>query len=75
MSTRAPSDSPEKGRCTVSRPQPEKRPRISRQPTAPQPVLELPLVAPTRDDGDFERRQPRPPSTEERGVSVIDFYI
>ena len=58
----------------MSRPQPEKRPRISRQPTAPQPVLELPLVAPEREH-DAERPRRRAPEPEERGVTLIDFYI
>ncbi|MCB9566171.1 MAG: hypothetical protein H6710_02970 [Myxococcales bacterium] len=57
----------------MRRPHPEKRPRISRQPTAPQPVLELPLVAPHADE-EIGRRRREEPKTE-RGVAIVDFYI
>ena len=56
----------------MRRTQSDKHPRISRQPTAPQPVLELPLIAP-RAGEEIGQRQERPKS--ERGVAVVDFYI
>ena len=52
----------------------EKRPRISRQPTAPQPVLELPLVAP-RADEDLQERRPEEPKKPQRGIAIVDFYL
>lgn len=57
----------------MRRPHSEKRPQISRQPTAPQPVLELPLVAPRAEEeiGRRRREEPKP----ERGVAIVDFYI
>lgn len=57
----------------MRRPPAEKRPRISRQPTAPQPVLELPLVAP-RADEDLRERRPEEPKPQ-RGIAIVDFYL
>lgn len=57
----------------MRRPLAEKRPRISRQPTAPQPVLELPLVAP-RDDEEFRERRREEPKPQ-RGIAIVDFYL
>jgi len=62
----------EQGRCPVRREQSDKHKHISRQPTAPQPVLELPLIAP-RADEEIGRRKETPKI--ERGVAVVDFYI
>jgi hypothetical protein len=59
----------------MRRPLAEKRQRISRQPTAPQPVLELPLVAPRADEElDHRRRRPEEPKSE-RGIAIVDFYL
>jgi len=60
----------------MSRHPQEKRPRSTRQPFAPQPTppaLELPLVAPPHDEVPPRPREGRVP--EDRGVTVIDFYI
>ena len=56
----------------MRRTQSDKHPQISRQPTAPRPVLQLPLVAP-RAKEEIEPRQEK--QKVERGVAIVDFYI
>jgi hypothetical protein len=61
----------------MSRHPQEKRPRSTRQPFAPQPgppAIELPLVAPPHNEETSPPHEGRVPA-DERGVTVIDFYI